>query len=577
MRRLLSLGTAAGLSSLCLLLIGFAGSAVAAPTVGFDVAGTADQSLSAIAPGAGGSVWVQQKVSGSAFELSRFSASGDLLATSAEISSDADGPLASAPDGSVWVAGMNGTSVQRVAADGTTATFALPEGALQYGGEISTDADSNAWVINCSYDPDTSERPCFGTSVSPTGAFNSVKLPDFDFSNGIHGYPSPAIEIIPVSGGVWFGLDQWVHNFGTSYTSTAFVSSGGAVTSVPLQGNSRLVAAGPDGKAWWMNWSTPASDADTRTMTVGQVTQDANVLPVSDAIEGDFYNTPPLLANDAGGNLLFAFNHTTTSGWVGDFTNGVAKVTGVPALTKVFSPQRDCSSFYFHAACEYGKTIYRTADGSIWTLAAPDERQVGRLDPSGNFTRFSPLTGESGALTVEGMTQSTDGAIWFALELADGSHVISRANPADPPAGESAPAPTEPVEPPAPPVVTPGGTVTGKSAPTAAASQDELDAIAESVRDGIGVWRSKKFSPKVAIQFPRGGRLDITVRSGKTVLAKVAKSHSPGPHLMRVKVGTAGRMLLKRKPAKASLSAKITVVFSTAGRKQASYTLHVRL
>lgn len=475
----------------------------------------------------------------------------------------------------MWVAGLNESSVQRVSADGATATFALGEGALQYGGEIGTDADSNAWVINCTYNPDNAEHPCFGTSISATGEVNSVRLPDFDFPNGIHGLPEPAIKVIPVAGGVWFGLDQWVHNFGISYTSTAFVSSTGTVTSVPLYGNSRLIAAGPDGKAWWMNWSTPASDADTRTMTVGQVTQDANVLPVSEAIEGDFYNTPPLLASDPSGNLLFAFNHTVSNGWVGDFTNGVAKVTGVPALAETFSPERDCSSFYFHAACEYGKTIYRTADGAIWTLAGPDVRQVGRLSADGTWSRFSPLTGTGGGLTVKGMTQSSDGAIWFALEKTDGTHLISRADPADPPADET-PAPVEPTAPTGNPGVggSGGGTVTGKATPTPAATDAELQEIARVARGAARKWRGGHFSSKVNLPFPRAGRLDITIRSGNTVLAKVAKSRAAGSHKIKLKVGTAGRKLLKHHK---SVKVTLTAVFSTAGHGQATSTLSFRL
>jgi hypothetical protein len=101
-----------------------------------------------------------------------------------------------------------------------------------------------------------------------------------------------------------------------------------------------------------------------------------------------------------------------------------------------------------------------------------------------------------------------------------------------------------------------------------------LKAIAVAVRKATRKWRNGKFSSKIVVPFPRDGRLDVTVGSGRSVMAKLAKSRSGGSHLLTLKVGTVGRMLLKLHH---TVKVTITTVFSTSGHRQASSKLSFRL
>ncbi|HEX4214417.1 MAG TPA: hypothetical protein VIA06_13965 [Candidatus Dormibacteraeota bacterium] len=170
----------------------------------------------------------------------------------------------------------------------------------------------------------------------------------------------------------------------------------GSVTSFPLptpQESATDIVTGPDGALWFTEMS---GNKIGRITTSGAVTE----FPLPDRGGVQCGEVCPAGITVSGGDVWFAESQSSAAG--GD---RIGRMTPGGDLTEFPLPTTNADPYYVAA----------TADGSIWFS---EQHGIGRITPSGSIQEYS-IPGQSAAVTVDGLTVGSDGAVWFTANTHD--------------------------------------------------------------------------------------------------------------------------------------------------------------
>jgi virginiamycin B lyase len=225
--------------------------------------------------------------------------------------------------------------------------------------------------------------------------------------------------------------------YATSDTSIGRISPTGVVTVFEIGYGMRIsaIAAGIDGKIWWLNDKT--ADELVGRMALDGTGAEWRPLPMQysgpvgiTAGPGAMWFTQALSRQIGSVTSTWAFNEFSLDGQIaGDFdivdgpdgnlwfttsTNSICRVTpnGVPTCFSVPTPP-NASQTVFTEGIAVGP------DGNVWFTGfepQTDGATIGRITPSGSVTLF-PLP--DAACRPTGITTGPDGNIWFTENAAD--------------------------------------------------------------------------------------------------------------------------------------------------------------
>ncbi len=249
--------------------------------------------LGAITIGSGpdGQLWLLAVTSGAgAVELERDPAGGGLeprfafpLALGTSFWPE---QFASAPDGSLWIANMTASAIERLSPQGGLGSYPLPRGGAPTS--IAVAPDGSVW----------STQPVTGTigEISAGGEVSEHELAGT--APGAFGNAEPYSIALGPDGALWF-TEQTLGRIGRISTDGALEEYAIPNTSGVAQGEygspaPRYIAAGPDGALWFTDGG---DDSIGRITTAGQVSE----YPI-----GTTKPSSPEGIVSAGGELWFA-------------------------------------------------------------------------------------------------------------------------------------------------------------------------------------------------------------------------------------------------------------------------------
>lgn len=173
----------------------------------------------------------------------------------------------------------------------------------------------------------------------------------------------------------------------------------GSVTMFPLpssRGSATKIVSGPGGALWF---------TDTADNEIGQITTSGAVtefaLPERGE-EGCGWVCPDGITVSHG-DVWFTEQQLSAAGG-----NRIGRMTASGALTEYLLPTTDAEPNYIAA----------TADGSIWFS---ERNQIGRVTPSGQVDEYAIPGLQASNVSIDGLTVGPDGALWFLINLHQGS------------------------------------------------------------------------------------------------------------------------------------------------------------
>lgn len=309
------------------------------------------------------------------------------------------------PDDHLWFGRPQ--ELLRVSRAGDVTVFSLPGNFdLSYGG-LAAGPDGNVWV--------TGHYANAIGRMTPSGTFTTFSngAVDSDYPNGITAAPD---------GNLWFT---------SNYGKLKKVTTAGDITEVQPYASARgAIAAGMDGRLWWLDWALSISKYNIGTNTIE--------------------STYPLSSENTFARALSA---GSSGVWWGSEGKKIGRITYAGEVQehdfKALPPEptamaSSAENLWFVAASENQIGRTDTLGGTVlFDLPHPDSRpmdivagpdamwfteetgdRIGRIDGNGTIQEFPVLTA-GGKPT--GIAFGPDGNIWFTLAAAD---KIGRITPA---------------------------------------------------------------------------------------------------------------------------------------------------
>ncbi len=364
---------------------------------------------------------------GSQYQVAEMDPSGHIVA-SAELSTpgatQADtgvgAALASASDGGVWV---EFDGLTHVGPDGSVRSVALP-GRLDPVGGVAAGSDGDAWLLGCATTYNPAAIACDAVRVTTAGDVTTYPLPSFagappSSGSWTLGWATPPYQVLATADGVW--LDANIPDGSASdLPRAAFVTYAGQVTPVSLPSDSRLIALGSGGVAWWQQ---PADGITAPSVTLGQVTPSGSSTtllthsqPLGDGGSATIDQGPD-------GSLLWATNYLPATGitcvptnpcdagFVGTITpEGETRYT-VGSDQPAIAPPTPYGPDVWSLSCNFGISLYEATDGNIWIASAGHPSRLSVLTANDSFSTFLPIPESADDSQIYAMQQSTTGAL----------------------------------------------------------------------------------------------------------------------------------------------------------------------
>lgn len=299
------------------------------------------------------------------------------------LNSNLNGPIAEAPDGSMWFTEEH--SLGRITSSGEISEITTSNG-LKSGSapvDITLGSDGNLWFT------DNGTTKAIGR-VTPAGVVT-------EFTNLLNPGSVPQDVTLGPGGNVWFadlGTPRAIGRVTTAGKIDEF-SSG-----LPTNARMESPTEGPDGNLWF------TEEGDTRG--IGRVKPNGEIQVFTRLVE-PMQSFPADIAPGPDGNLWFSDDGEPT---------GIGRVTPTGTITEF----GEGSGLQMHGAPD---AVTEGPDGNMWfTDQLNTQRAVGRITSAGTITEFTKGLGTG---LPDDITVGADGNLWIEQSMPGGIARITTA------------------------------------------------------------------------------------------------------------------------------------------------------
>ena len=395
--------------------------ASAAPMREFPIEGVPAQDIMRYVGGPSGSMWFLQTwvgtasgSSGDQMRIGRVRQDGTpefALVTpgNANFSS-----IVSTPDGSAFVVGSNGRTVDIVSPNGALNMVSLPPGFSGRGRVVTltAGADGSAWMLGCTTGGCTQV-----VRISPAGTVDVRPIPALSEFGQINAFVQ-SVRTVATSSGIWFSSAA----DGSTPTIVDFVPFDGEVSTLQLPAGAAITAPAGGADVLWAQEASPHHVG--RASPAGQISevQALPLLPTS-PMTTFFHPFPRLYPGHQPGVLLWTkhIGSAELDGQLGIVANGAPTTVYNVSNGKTALPTESQTSFT--GTCEFGTTAIQAIDGAIWLSHHPaGPPRLSRLSADGEFRTFTVASlANDNRGSIGDAVESSDGMLWFAISGGGGA------------------------------------------------------------------------------------------------------------------------------------------------------------